>query len=112
MNLLPEDQRNDRRGAYTGTVIAAFVDESGNDGQSQVFAMATVLLSYGSSYYFGNDWKAMLKDFSVTEFHACDFHVRLEFPAFQHAAIKLFQRWQVKHSLAHLRKSSVSHGCI
>ena len=91
---------------YTGTVIAAFIDESGNDGQSQVFAMATVLLSYRSSYYFGNDWQAMLRDFSVSEFHACDFHAsRGEFrwsddrhTAFEHAAVKLFQDWQVKHS--------------
>src|ERR1017187_6934357 len=67
--------------------------------------MATVLLDYGSSYYFGNDWQAMLRDFSVSAFHACDFHGRRgEFrwsddrhTAFEHAAITLFQKWQVKH---------------
>jgi hypothetical protein len=57
-------------------MIAAFADESGNDGQSSVFAIATILMRQESSYYFGNDWQSMLSEFGVTEFHAADFHNR------------------------------------
>jgi hypothetical protein len=90
-------------------VITAFIDESGNDGQSPVFAMATVLSSSETSYYFGNDWQAMLTHFCVGEFHAADFYGgRGEYKgwtsdrknALQSAAIELFRKWEVKHSAA------------
>jgi hypothetical protein len=38
-------------------MLAAYIDESGNDDRSQVFSMSTILLSYESSYYLGNDWQ-------------------------------------------------------
>jgi hypothetical protein len=90
-------------------MIAAFIDESGNDGQSSVFAMATVLLSQSSSYYFGNDWQNMLANFGVSEFHASDYHGgRGDFRGWtadqrnelQTAIVELLQKWQVKHSAA------------
>lgn len=90
-------------------MIASFSDESGNDGQSVVFAMATILVSHESSYYFGNDWRRMLAEFGVTEFHAADFYGRRnEFSrwpaertaAMQSAIIKLLQKWEVRHSAA------------
>jgi hypothetical protein len=90
-------------------VIAAFIDESGNDGQSPVFAMATVLVNSETSYYFGNDWQTMLTRFCVSEFHATDFHgARGEFKgwtpdrvnALESAAIELLRKWEVKHSAA------------
>lgn len=91
---------------YTEIVIVAFVDESGNDSQSSVFAMATILLSHQSSYYLANDWQSLLKDFAVSEFHASDFHgSRGEFrwprhrrAAFAKAVVRLLRKWEVKHS--------------
>jgi len=90
-------------------MIAAFVDESGNDSHSKIFAMATLLISNSSSYYFGNAWDEMLKRFGVSEFHATDFHRRRG--EFEHwaeercsdlgsAIVELLLRWQVKHSAA------------
>jgi len=55
-------------------MIAAFTAESGNDGQSSVFAMATILLCHTASYYFANDWKSLLADYGITTFHATDFY--------------------------------------
>jgi len=90
-------------------VIAAFVDESGNDGKSSVFAMATVLMSNATSYHLGNDWQAMLEDFAVGEFHANDFYRgRGEFRGWtedrkdelRSAIIELLRKSQVKHSSA------------
>jgi hypothetical protein len=87
-------------------MFVSFTDESGNDGQSQVFAMATIVLCHFSSYYFGNDWQSMLMDFSISEFHARDFHGgRGQFrwtdsrrSEFQQAVVNLFLKWEVKHS--------------
>ena len=48
-------------------MFVAFIDESGNDSNSAVFAMAGILLCDLSSWYFANDWTAMLARFGVSE---------------------------------------------
>lgn len=87
-------------------MIVAFVDETGNDGVSPVFAMATILLSHSSSYYFGLDWENLLNKFGLGEFHATDFHGRRDElrwdengrRAFIDSVVELFNKWEVKHS--------------
>jgi len=95
-------------------MIAAFVDESGNDGESTVFTMATILVCHTSSYYFANDWQSMLADFGVTIFHATDFYSpRNQFAgwgrdrceAFSDAILGLLRRWQVKNSVVIVEKA-------
>jgi hypothetical protein len=90
-------------------MIAAFVDESGNDGRSHVFSMATIILCSVSSYFFGNDWRALLEDFGLKEFHASDFYRRQgEFRQWHDdrcrdlelAITGLFLKWQIKHCCA------------
>lgn len=105
-------------------MIAAFTDESGNDGQSSVFAMATILLCHTASYYFANDWKSLLADYGITTFHATDFYgPRGEFRGwakdrralFQTKILNLLERWQIKNSVvlvenAGYRKAFVESG--
>ena len=84
----------------------AYIDETGNDSNSLVFAMATILLSHKTSYYFGNDWMALLKQYGVSGFHATAFHRRVgEFKwedqrhnDFKDAIVQLINRWEIKHS--------------
>lgn len=87
-------------------MFVAFIDESGNDGHSAVFAMASILLCDLSSYFFANDWAAMLGKFGITGYHATDFHGRRgEFRGwddcrdteFRNHAVGLFLKWKVKH---------------
>ncbi|MGA8026552.1 MAG: DUF3800 domain-containing protein [Bryobacteraceae bacterium] len=87
-------------------MVVAYIDEAGNDGVSPVFAMGTILLSHSSSYYFGNDWKTLLKKFGLREFHATDLHGRRDELrwdekgrlAFIDGVVELFNKWEVKHS--------------
>ncbi len=88
-------------------MLVAFYDESGNDGQSRVFAMAGVLMCGVTQYHFANDWAALLKQYALREFHATDFHHRRkEFLGwsddqalrFRDAIIDLLLRWDVKHT--------------
>jgi hypothetical protein len=87
-------------------MFVSFSDESGNDNQSQIFSMASIVLCQFSSYYFGNDWQRLLTEFGVTEFHACDFYGhRRDFRwiadrrnEFQNAVVRLFLKWEIKHS--------------
>jgi hypothetical protein len=87
-------------------MFVAFIDESGNDNNSTVFAMAELLLCDLSSWYFGQDWTEMLARFGVSEYHASDFHGRrgdfrgwgdIQAEAFQDCAVSLFLKWEVKH---------------
>lgn len=87
-------------------MVAAFLDESGNDNNSAVFVMAGILLCDVASWYFANDWTAMLTGFGVSEYHASDFHGRrgdfrgwgdAEAADFEERAVKLFLKWEVKH---------------
>jgi Protein of unknown function (DUF3800) len=88
-------------------VFVAFVDESGNDGQSAVFSMATIVLQHADSYYFGNDWRSALTNFGVSAFHATDFHGRrgqfrsmddAQMEALATTLLNLFRKWSVYHS--------------
>jgi hypothetical protein len=87
-------------------MIVAYIDETGNDANSSVFAMATILLSHKSAYYFGNDWQALLEQHGVSAFHATTFHRRVgEFQwedyrhnGFKDAVVQLINRWEIKHS--------------
>lgn len=87
-------------------MIVAYVDESGNDGVSPVFTMATILLSHSSSYYLGNDWQVLLNEFGLGAFHASDFHGRRDElkrdqrrrDAFSTRVVELLTKWEVKHS--------------
>ncbi|MGJ5819083.1 DUF3800 domain-containing protein [Paludibaculum fermentans] len=105
-------------------MIVAYFDESGNDSQSTVFAMAGVYLSHSSSCYFAFDWMKLLKQFDIPEFHASDFHGRRKSfrgwsearcTDFLEAAIRLLLKWRVKHggvtiSRADFKRSFVDTG--
>jgi hypothetical protein len=69
--------------------------------------MAGVLMSYRSSYFFGNEWNDLLHSFGVSEYHATKFHGRCgpfagwsdhQRHDFELAIVHLLVQWDVKHS--------------
>jgi hypothetical protein len=53
-------------------MFVAFIDESGNDSNSTVFTMASLLLCDLSSYYFANGWSEMLSACTVADLDVVD----------------------------------------